>query len=345
MSIKKTWWEALGLRAIEYPVPKYANTFWYSLGGLTLTCLAVSLLTGAVLTQFYNPTPLGAHASVNYIAETAGLGWVRAVHHWSANIGFFLLIVHMVRILYTGAFRPPRVATYVVGLLLLFVVFQLFFTGTVIKWDQEGYEALGHFLAVVNKLLGPFGAVFQEDFTLSTSMLARIYALHVGVFPSLLVLLIFFHLLYVKHFGIAPKPYQSEEDYQASLAQGARFTHHLRLLVILGSILIVVLVILALAFPPGLGEAPKAGMEVTKPPWVFWILYPIESLIGISGILLGTAVLAFGLILIPVLGITIRDEKKLFPLVRVLVVIGLIIWIAMMAITYYLPTMQHLTMK
>jgi len=250
----------------------------------------------------------------------------------------------MVRILYTGAFRPPRVATYVVGLLLLFVAFQLFFTGTVIKWDQEGYEALGHFLAV-NKLLGPLGAVFQEDFTLSTSMLARIYALHVGVFPSLLVLLIFFHLLYVKHFGIAPKPYQSEEDYQASLAQGARFTHHLRLLVILGSILIVVLVILALAFPPGLGEAPKAGMEVTKPPWVFWILYPIESLIGISGILLGTAVLAFGLILIPILGLTIRDEKKLFPVVRILVVIGLITWIAMMAITYFLPTMQHLSMK
>lgn len=344
MSIKNTLWETLGLQALEYPVPKYANTFWYSLGGLTLTCFAVSLLTGAVLTQFYNPTPLGAHASVNYIAETAGLGWIRAVHHWSANIGFFLLIVHMVRILYTGAFRPPRVATYVVGLLLLFVVFQLFFTGTVIKWDQEGYEALGHFLAV-NKLLGSLGAVFQEDFTLSTSMLARIYALHVGVFPSLLVLLIFFHLLYIKHFGIAPKPYQSDEDYQASLDQGARFTHHLRLLVILGSILIVILVILALAFPPGLGAAPKAGIEVTKPPWVFWILYPIESLIGISGILLGTAVLALGLILIPVLGLTIRDEKKLFPIVRILVVIGLISWIAMMAITYYLPTMQHLKMK
>lgn len=341
MSIKKKLWDALGLRALEYPVPRHANTFWYSLGGLTLTCFVVTLVTGAILTQFYNPTPPAAHASVNYIDDTPGLGWLRALHHWSANIGFLLLIVHMLRILFTGAYRPPRVVTYVIGLLLLFVSFQLFFTGTVIKWDQEGYEALGHFLAV-NNLIGPLGAVFQEDFTLSTSMLARIYALHVGIFPILLVGFIILHLLYVKHFGIAPKPYQNEADYEASLAQGAKFTHHLRLLLILGSILIVVLVVLAFAFPPGLLEAPKPGIEVTKPPWVFWIFYPLESLVGISGILWGTAVCTIGLILIPVFGFTIRDQKKLFRVVRILVIIGLISWIALMAITYFLPTMQHL---
>lgn len=333
--------EGLGLTAIEYPIPAHANTFWYSLGGITLTCFVVTLVTGAVLTQFYNPTPSVAHASVNYIANTAGLGWIRALHHWSANLGFLLLIVHMLRVLFTGAYRPPRIVTYLVGLLLLFVTFQSFFTGTVLKWDQEGYEALGHFLAI-NKLLGPLGAVFQEDFTLSTSMLARIYALHVGIFPSLLVLLIVLHLLYVKHFGIAPKPFQSDEDYQASLAQGAKFTHHLKLLFIFGSILIVVLIILAFLFPPGQLEKPTPGIEVTKPPWVFWIFYPIESLIGISGILLGTLVFSIGLILIPILGLTISDERKLLRVVKIVVIIGIISWLALMVITYFLPTMQHM---
>ena len=341
MSLKKTWWEALGLKAFEYPVPEHANTFWYSLGGLTLTCFVITIATGAVLTQFYNPTPAIAHASVNYIANTPGLGWVRALHHWSANIGFFLLIVHMLRIFFTGAYRPPRVATYIVGLLLLFTSFQLFFTGTVLKWDQEGYEALGHFLAV-NNLLGPLGAIFQEDFTLSTSMLARIYGLHVGIFPALLILLIVAHLLYVKHFGIAPKPYQSNEDYQTSLARGVKFTHHLKLLLILASILIVVLVILAFAFPPGILEKPKPGIEMTKPPWLFWIFYPLESLIGIGGILLGTVVLSIGLLVIPVLGLTIGKEKTLLRTVNIIVIIGLISWLALMIITYFSPTMQHL---
>jgi ubiquinol-cytochrome c reductase cytochrome b subunit len=341
MSARSNWREALGLSALEYSVPTHANTFWYSLGGLTLACFVVSFITGAILTQFYNPAPAVAHASVNYLATTPGLKFVRALHHWSANLGILLLIAHMVRVMFTGAFRPPRTVTYLVGLLLLAIAFMLFFSGTVIKWDQEGYEALAHFFAV-NKLFGPIGAVFMEDFTLSTSMLARIYGLHVGIFPALFILLIVLHFVYVKHFGISPKPYQSDEEYQVSLTKGAKFTQHLKLLLIFGSILMVALLVLAYLFPPGLLEKPKPGIEVTKPPWVFWILYPIESLVGIPGILLGSAILAAGLILIPVLGLTIKNERKLFRVVNILVIAGLITWVAMLIITYFSPTMQHL---
>jgi ubiquinol-cytochrome c reductase cytochrome b subunit len=341
MSKTRNWREVLGLPALEYSVPEHANTFWYSLGGITLTCFVVSFVTGAILSQFYNPTPAVAHASVNYIANTPWLRLIRSLHHWSANIGFLLLMAHMVRVMFTGAFRPPRIATYVVGLLLLAAVFALFFTGTVIKWDQEGYEAMAHFFAV-NKLLGPLGAVFMEDFTLSTSMLARIYAMHISVFPILLLALIVFHLVYVKYFGISPKPYQSDEDYQASLTKGAKFTQHLKLLLIFGSLLIVVLFVLAILFPPGLLEKPKPGIEVTKPPWVFWILYPIESLVGIPGILLGSVILIIGFVSIPVLGLIMSNEKKLFRVVNIIVIVGLITWFAMLIITYFSPTMQHL---
>ena len=334
------WMEAFGITGLDYPVPVHANTFWYSLGGVTLTCFVVTLVTGAILTQFYNPTPSTAHASVDYIAATPELGWIRGLHHWSANLGFLLLIAHMLRVLVTGAYRPPRVVNYVVGLVLLFVVSQSFFTGTVLKWDQEGYEAMAHFLAG-NEMLGPLGKVFQEDFTLSTSMLARFYALHVGIFPSLLVVLIVLHLLYVKYFGIAPKPYQTDEDYEISLSKGEKFTHHLRLLLIFGSILIVLLMVLAFLLPPGLLHQPKPGVEMTKPPWVFWVFYPIESLMGISGILLGTVVLSIVLILIPALGLTIPNKKNLFRIVNTIVIVGLGIWLSQLVITYFLPTMQH----
>jgi ubiquinol-cytochrome c reductase cytochrome b subunit len=247
----------------------------------------------------------------------------------------------MLRVMFTGAFRPPRIITYLVGLLLLFVTVQLFFTGTVLKWDQEGYEALAHFMAV-NKLLGPLGTVFQEDFTLSTSMLARIYALQIGIIPALLVVLIVLHFVYIKHFGIAPKPYQNQDAYQASLAQGAKFTKHLKRLLLFGSILLVVLLVLAFLYPPDLLETPKPGIEVTKPPWIFWIFYPIESVIGIPGILLGTAVFSIGLVLIPIFGLVINEDKVFFRTVRIVVIVGLITWIVLLIITYYSPAMQHL---
>jgi len=333
--------KAFGLEAIDYAVPAHANTFWYSLGGITLICFVISFVTGAILTQFYNPTPVVAHASVNYIAGTPWLRLIRALHHWSANLGFILLIGHMLRVMFTGAFRPPRTISYLVGLLLLFVAFQLFFTGTVLKWDQEGYEAMAHFMAV-NKLLGPLGAIFQDDFTLSTSMLARIYALHIGIFPALLLVLVAVHLIYIKLFGIAPKPYQDQDAYQKSLAKGANFTQHLKWLLLFGLILLVILVILAYLFPPDLLEKPKPGIEITKPPWVFWIFYPIESAIGIPGILLGTVILSIGLILVPILGLMIHEEKILFRTVRTVVVVGLITWFVLLIITYFSPVMQHL---
>jgi ubiquinol-cytochrome c reductase cytochrome b subunit len=341
MSDRINWREAIGLPALEYPVPAHANTFWYSLGGTTLICFVVSFVTGTILTQFYNPTPTVAHASVTYISSTTWLRLIRALHHWSANVGFLLLIAHMLRVVFTGAFRPPRTITYFVGLLLLFVTFTLFFTGTVLKWDQEGYEAMAHFVAV-NNLLGPFGAVFQEDFTLSTSMLARIYGLHVGIMPALLLILIVLHFIYVKHFGIAPKPYQNQDAYQVSLEKGAKFTQHLKWLLLFGAILLIILFLLAFLFPPGLLEKPKAGIEVTKPPWVFWVFYPLESAFGMPGVLLGTAIFSIGFISIPILGLIINDEKKLLRTVNIVAIVGLITWIALLIITYFSPTMQHL---
>jgi ubiquinol-cytochrome c reductase cytochrome b subunit len=273
--------------------------------------------------------------------ETPGLGFIRGLHHWSANLGFALLIAHMLRVMFTHAYRAPRAITYLVGLALLFVTFQLYFTGTVIKWDQEGYEALAHFLAT-NKLLGPLGVVFEEDFTLSTSMLARFYALHVAIFPILLLLLIVLHGLYVKHFGISPKPYQSEGEYQASLHSGDTFFKHLRKTSIYGLILVVVLLGLAFLFPPDLLKAPVPGVEETKPPWVFWYFYPIESFMGLAGILYGSAVLVIGLVMIPILGFLIKGEKRLVRVVNTIVIAGLIVWLALLVITYFSPTMQHL---
>ena len=162
------------------------------------------------------------------------------------------------------------------------------------------------------------------------------------IIPALLVVLIVIHLVYIKLFGIAPKPYQSQDAYQASLANGAKFTQHLKWLLLFGSILLVVLFLLAFLFPPDLLEKPKPGIEITKPPWVFWIFYPIESVIGIPGILLGTAILSIGLILIPILGLIINEEKILFRTVRIVVIVGLITWFVLLIITYFSPAMQHL---
>jgi ubiquinol-cytochrome c reductase cytochrome b subunit len=251
-----------------------------------------------------------------------------------------MLIIHMLRVIITGAFRPPRILTYFVGLGLLLMIFLIFFTGTVLRWDQEGYEAITHFMAI-NKLLGPIGAVFQEDFTLSTSMLSRIFALHTSALQIIFITILVLHIFYIKFFGISPKPYQTEEEYQTSLDGKTTFMGHAKLLGLLSGGMVAIIVGLASFFPPGLFEAAKPGMEMTKPAWPFWLFVPFENLIGVGGILLGSVIVGIYLLVFPILSLVIRGEKTLFRTVYVIVAIGLIIWFALMITTYVSPVQSH----
>lgn len=332
--------KATGLSALYYHVPRHANTIWYSLGGLTLFCFITAMGSGILMSQFYSPSPSTAYASVKYISTTPGLQLIRGIHFWSANLGFLMLIIHMLRVIITGAFRPPRTITYFVGLGLLMVIFMIYFTGTVLRWDQEGYEAITHFMAV-NKLLGPIGAIFQEDFTLSTSMLSRVFALHTSALQIIFIAILILHIFYIKYFGISPKPYQTEEEYQASLDGKTTFMGHAKLLGMLSAGMFIIIFGLAAFFPPGLLHAAKPGIEVTKPAWPFWLLFPFENLIGIAGILFGSVIVGAYLLVFPVLGLVIRGEKKLFRTVYAIVSVGLIIWFALMIIAYISPVQSH----
>ena len=58
------------------------------------------------------------------------------------------LLLHMIRVAFTGSYKAPREVNWYVGVGLLLMMVGLLFTGTVLKWDQEAYEALAHFLWV-----------------------------------------------------------------------------------------------------------------------------------------------------------------------------------------------------
>ena len=61
---EESFLERIGIKKADYPVPAHANTIWFSLGGLTVITFAVTIVTGIVLSQFYNPSPDTAHTSV-----------------------------------------------------------------------------------------------------------------------------------------------------------------------------------------------------------------------------------------------------------------------------------------
>ncbi len=103
--------------------------------------------------------------------------------------------------------------------------------------------------------------------------------------------LLVLHTLLIKRHKISPAPANPD----ATGEPVGPFTHHLRRIGALGVILLGGLSILAVVFPPGVGPTPVEGIEVTKPPWMYWWMFTLENWIGLAGILWGVGVL-FGLL-------------------------------------------------
>lgn len=229
--------DRLGLTELTYDVPRHANNVLYVLGGITFAGILLLIASGIYLAQYYNPDPASARDSVVFIVQTARFGeFVRSFHFWMANLVIIAALLHLVRVFVTGAYRPPREGTWLTGVVLLFILFGFAFTGTVLKWDQEGYEALQH-NQDVGKLLGSTGAWFTSSFARSVPILTRLYIAHISILPALLTLLLVAHFFLVKHHGISGLPghepeRRGETDTEHAIEDegAAPFSAHLRLM-------------------------------------------------------------------------------------------------------------------
>lgn len=332
-------WEAiderLGLSGLAYPVPAHANGIGYILGGITFFGFLILAATGIWLAQFYHPTPTTARESVVYIMNVAPAGdVVRGIHFWVANLVMATVLLHMGRVFVTGSYKRPREANWLIGLGLLGVTLGLIFTGTVLKWDQEGFEALGHNVEIGN-LLGAFGFWFSGDFTTSLPILGRMYMAHIVILPALGALLLIAHFLIVKYHGISALPAQADAAVDGGplpAKGGSTFMAHLVRMAGFGLLMLAVATVLSLIWPAGLGPRPVPGVEETKPPWMFLPFYPLENWFGLGALLWAPAILFAGLALVPFVDRSpFRSPRRR----RVVIVVGAIAAVALAALVVY----------
>ncbi len=332
-------WEAiderLGLSGLAYPVPAHANRIGYILGGITFFGFLILAATGIWLAQFYHPTPGAARESVVYIMNVAPAGdIVRGIHFWTSNIVMATILLHLGRIFVTGSYKRPREANWLIGLGLLAITMGLVFTGTVMKWDQEGYEALGHNVAA-GQLLGAVGFWFSNDFEASLPLLGRLYMAHVVILPALGTLLLISHFLLVKRHGISSLPGVADAAVDGGpqpVKSGSTFAAHLVRMAGFGLLILAVTTVLAIVLPAALGPRPIPGTETTKPPWMFLPFYPFEDWFGLPALLVVPAALFGALALLPFVD---RSPYRSARRRRVLMVIGVVMVVALVALVGY----------
>ena len=294
--------ERLGIDELRYHVPDHAQGLGYSLGGVTLLTFVILVITGIWLGQFYDPMPETARGSLYYILTSAPAGlFARNIHYWAANAMLLTALLHMLRVLWTGSYKRPREANWLVGVALLALTVGLVFTGSILKWDQEAIEGLEHNVEVA-AVLGGVGSWFSPEFTDSVPLLTRLYIAHVSILPVLLGALFVVHALLIKLHGLAPSAFSSRTATSRKTAgepSHATFLGHLAAVGLYGLIGIGILVFLAVAVPAQLGPAPVAGIEVTKPWWMFLPIFAVENWVGLGGLLWASIAIFAAIAVVP----------------------------------------------
>ncbi|HEX3285165.1 MAG TPA: cytochrome bc complex cytochrome b subunit [Mycobacterium sp.] len=216
--------------AVRRQLNKVFPTHWsFLLGEVALYSFIVLLITGVYLALFFDPSmaevtyngvyqPLRgiemskAYASTLDISfEVRGGLFVRQVHHWAALLFAAAIMVHLARIFFTGAFRRPREANWVVGsLLLILAMFEGFF-GYSLPDDLLSGTGIRAALSSITLGIPVVGtwlhwALFGGDFpcggigyqcSADGFLIPRLYSVHILIFPGIMLALIGIHLALV----------------------------------------------------------------------------------------------------------------------------------------------------
>jgi quinol-cytochrome oxidoreductase complex cytochrome b subunit len=175
------------------------------LGGLSFFLFILLTITGIFLMFYYTPTAEVAYADMEALSTDVAFGsLVRNIHRWGAHLMVLSVFLHMSRVFYHGAYKPPREFNWVVGVILLFLTLFLSFSGYLLPWDQLALWAVtvGTNMAGFSPVIGD-----QVKFALlagvevSGSTLLRFYVLHVLAFPFILVIFLAVHFWRVRKDG------------------------------------------------------------------------------------------------------------------------------------------------
>src|SRR6201993_2393699 len=215
---------------VKRQINKVFPSHWsFLLGEIALYSFIVLLLTGVYLTLFFDPSmqevvyhgvyqPLNGvemsrayESALNISFEIRGGLFVRQIHHWAALLFAAAIMVHLARIFFTGAFRRPREANWVIGsLLLILAMFEGYFGYSL---PDDLLSGIGLRAALSSITLGmpvigtwlhwalfggdfPCGGVGNECATVG-AIIPRMYALHILLLPGIILALIGLHLAMV----------------------------------------------------------------------------------------------------------------------------------------------------
>ncbi len=320
--------------------------------GLGLICLylfIIEWITGVYLMFYYEPSTGAAYGRILDLNYTIMFGRVmRNLHRWAAEAMVVAVGLHMCRVFYTGAYKPPREFNWVLGVILLVLTLALSFTGYLLPWDQLSFWAVTVGTSIVSyaPVLGPnLRFVLLGGDSVGSDALLRFYTLHVIAVPCVAALFINYHIWRVIKDGGLAHPSENRAPGSDASAQPQRTDSvvttfpqvvYIELLVFLA--LTAALMAVSLLFNAPLEEEanPLTPSNPSKAPWYF---LGLQELVGYSafwgGVGVPTILMVYLLVLPYVdrrpvgIGIWFARERTFAITLWTLILIGIIVTIVL----------------
>ncbi len=206
----------LHLHPVKISRKSLAAKYSIGLGVISLILFLILSVTGVIEMFFYVPSVERAYTDVQALQTDVAFGQLlRNMHRWSAHGMVIVVVLHMVRVFFTGAYKPPREFNWIIGVFLLILTLAASFTGYLLPWDQLAFWAI----TVGTNIAGaaPIAGDAMREMLLGgqevgQAALIRFYSLHVIVIPAAILLLLSIHLWRVrKDGGLAATEVESED--------------------------------------------------------------------------------------------------------------------------------------
>ncbi|MDV3277189.1 MAG: cytochrome b N-terminal domain-containing protein [Nitrososphaerales archaeon] len=331
--------DRLGLGSFfDHLIPAHANGPTYVIGGSVVVLGILQGVTGVLLQQFYHPMPNqnAAYASVQYIASVPLWNFVRNLHYWGAQLIFVLVILHMMRVYVSGAYKKPRELLWVSGVALLALAWLLLFTGTVLRWDQEAVEALGHNLELAS-FAGPLAYWFSPSFAPDVPILIRLNSAHVTILPVIALAFVGLHVYLIRIQGIS-----SPARKDAAQERQVPFSSHVTKMIHYGLLAAALVAILSLAVQAPLSSVGNPAIEVSKPDWYMLWVYSIEGYLSLAAVPYVLTPSLILMLIVPALDRGPETDPSKRKLMMVLLAIAMVVFAALTVGAALSPPKSHL---
>ncbi|BDC48839.1 hypothetical protein F183_A11550 [Bryobacterales bacterium F-183] len=268
-----------------------ASSGWkHVLGSMAMFAFLLQVVTGILLALNYAPTVGEAYSSLKYIlTELTGGPVIRSMHHWGASMMIIVVVMHMCQVFLWGAYKRPREATWIAGVVLLLLTLAYGLTGYLLPWDNRAYWGTVVTVQIagqapgagpyVQRLLGSDGGA------IGAVTFSRFYAAHVLILPPITALMIAFHVYLVRKHGVAPEPMETAtKKFYPSQVYKDTVAIFLMFCVLVG-------LSIAASVPLGRMADPTDTTYTPRPEWYFLFLFQLLKLFEGPLELLGTVVL------------------------------------------------------